>query len=96
MATHIEPADEETGEATSAGPAHTPPILGYTKPAPLQVSTVNMNKALEEDLLARMDMLADHAELAVDKRWLAIARTNIEAGFMALNRAIMKPKRLSE
>ena len=30
----------------------------------------------------------------IDQRWLAIARTNIEQGFMALNRAIFRPERV--
>jgi hypothetical protein len=29
-----------------------------------------------------------------DARWIAIARTHIEQGFMALNRAIFKPERV--
>ena len=30
----------------------------------------------------------------IDQRWLAIARTHIEQGFMALNRAIFRPQRV--
>ena len=30
----------------------------------------------------------------VDQRWLAIGRTNIEMGWMAINRAIFKPDRV--
>ncbi len=29
---------------------------------------------------------------AFDKRWLSIARTNLEQGFMALNRSILCPE----
>ncbi len=29
-----------------------------------------------------------------DKRWLAIARTHIQEGFMALNRAVFQPQRV--
>lgn len=32
---------------------------------------------------------------AVDKRWLAIARTHIEQGFMAMNRSIFNPERVT-
>jgi hypothetical protein len=95
MATHEEPATPAT-EAAEASTIPVTPILGYTRPSGLQLSTVNMNKAIEEDILSRMDILEQHSELDVDRRWLAVARTHIEQGFMALNRAVMKPKRLGE
>lgn len=38
------------------------------------------------DFLATLDY--------VDKRWLAISRTQLEQAFMALNRSIFKPQRL--
>jgi hypothetical protein len=30
----------------------------------------------------------------VDQRWLAIGRTHIEQGFMAINRSIFRPERV--
>jgi len=30
-----------------------------------------------------------------DQRWLAIARTHVEQGFMAFNRAVFRPQRIS-
>jgi hypothetical protein len=30
----------------------------------------------------------------VDRRWLSIAKTHFEQGFMALNRSIFKPQRI--
>lgn len=68
------------------------PIKGYTTQPETTVSMVNANKELEERLLRMLDVLADAG--AADPRWLAIARTNIEQGFMALNRAIFKPQRI--
>ncbi len=38
--------------------------------------------------------LAAQPEGTVDKRWLAIGRTAIEQGFMAVNRSIFKPGRV--
>jgi hypothetical protein len=53
---------------------------------------VNNNKVVEETLLRMMDLLKDQED--VDQRWLAIARTDIEKGFMAFNRAIFRPQRV--
>ncbi len=71
----------------------TQPIAGYR---PLQERTaalVNANKNTEERLLRTIDELSQDPE--VDKRWLALARTQIEQGFMALNRSIFKPTRVA-
>lgn len=71
---------------------HTPlPVSGYTAQSEANVALVNQNKRLEEQVLRQLDLMADNPE--VDQRWLAIARTHIEQGFMACNRAVFKPKR---
>ena len=31
----------------------------------------------------------------VDQRWAAVARTHLEQGFMAMNRAVFRPGRIS-
>jgi hypothetical protein len=73
---------------------HVPlPIPGYTNQSNANVDLVKANKALEEQALRMMDVLA--AIQNVDKRWLAIGRTHIETGFMAVNRAVFRPKRVS-
>lgn len=69
------------------------PVHGYKAQDQTAVAMVNINKQAEEGLLRMMDEYAGHPE--VDKRWLAIARTNIEQGFMALNRSIFKPGRVA-
>ena len=69
------------------------PVAGYRKQSDKNVMLVNGNKTMEEALLRTIDMLAEDGE--VDGRWLAIARTNIEQGFMALNRSIFRPARVS-
>lgn len=38
---------------------------------------------------------ADVVGLDVDQRWLAIARTDFQRAFMALNRAVFQPTRIS-
>jgi len=72
------------------------PVAGYRPQNDDAVTLVNSNKQAEERLLRLMDTLAKDMLPGVDadKRWLAIARTQIEQGFMALNRSIFKPGRV--
>lgn len=73
---------------------HSPlPVAGYSDQPQSNVDLVNANKQLEEQVLRQLDAMADLP--SIDKRWLAIARTNIEQGFMAANRAVFKPGRVS-
>jgi hypothetical protein len=67
------------------------PVAGYRPQTPAAVSVVNRNKEIEEMVLRQLDYLAG-VEL-IDKRWLAIGRTAIEQGFMAVNRAVFRPSR---
>lgn len=69
------------------------PVSGYRDQSANSVEAVNANKETEERLLQVMDILADNPE--VDKRWLSIGRTHIEQGFMAINRSIFRPDRVS-
>jgi uncharacterized protein YpuA (DUF1002 family) len=74
---------------------HAPlPVAGYGTQSSANVALVNQAKRLEEQVLRHLDRLMDNPE--TDKRWAAIARTNIEQGFMAANRAVLKPTRLQE
>lgn len=68
------------------------PVHGYQAQTDQKVATVNVNKMLEEEVLRRLDLLA--ADPDVDKRWLATGRTDIEKGFMAVNRAIFRRGRI--
>lgn len=68
------------------------PVAGYRAQPSSNVDMVNVNKAAEERLLRLLDRLALSDD--VDKRWLAIGRTHIEQGFMAINRSIFKPARI--
>lgn len=69
------------------------PVAGYLPQTSEAVETVNIHKDMEERLLRHMDLLGQHEP--IDKRWLAIARTNIETAFMALNRAVFRPSRIT-
>lgn len=68
------------------------PVAGYKPQGAEALAAVNGNKWLEELLLRRLDVLA--ADPSIDKRWLAIGRTAIEQGFMAVNRAVFQPGRI--
>jgi len=67
------------------------PVSGYKPQSEEALAVVNGNKWFEELLLRRLDALA--VDPTIDKRWLAIGRTAIEQGFMAINRAVFKPER---
>lgn len=72
---------------------HNPlPVAGYTAQSKTAVDMVNEHKIFEEQLLRRLDALADTK--LCDPRWLAIARTELEKAFMSLNRAVFKPQRI--
>ena len=68
------------------------PVKGYQDQPQEAVDMVNNNKIAEEEFLRCIDVLAHMP--GVDGRWLAIGRTHIEQGFMAINRAIFKPQRV--
>lgn len=75
------------------------PVAGYQPQSNAAVLLVNQNKHREEKILRLIDGLMneqtpDGETILTDKRWLAIARTDIETGFMALNRAIFRPARI--
>lgn len=75
------------------------PVAGYQKQSETAVALVNQNKHKEEKILRVIDALAngqtpDGESIEVDQRWLSIAQTDLEKGFMALNRAIFRPARV--
>lgn len=78
------------------------PVAGYQPQSDAKVKLVNSNKETEERLLRLLDttrgvMWESNGSFgpAYDQRWLAIARAHFEQGFMALNRAIFQPSRVS-
>ena len=68
------------------------PVHGYQAQTGEKVYEVNFNKTLEEEVLRRLDTLKLLSY--IDQRWLAIGRTHIEEGFMAINRSIFQPTRV--
>lgn len=69
------------------------PVSGYKPQSQETIDLVNLNKATEETALRALDHLATLD--FVDKRWLAIGRTQLEQAYMAINRSIFKPNRIT-
>ena len=69
------------------------PAAGYQPQSADKVERVNAMKEAEERILRKLDTLSVLED--VDPRWLAIGRAHIEQGFMAINRSIFQPSRIS-
>ncbi len=77
------------------GPKLAPlPVAGYKPQTQQRVDLVNTNKYLEETILRHMEGFPKELGEDYDKRWLAVARTNLELAFMAMNRAVFQPERV--
>jgi hypothetical protein len=68
------------------------PVHGYRPQSPAAVAQVNQLKQIEERVLRMLDQLKTDPD--IDPRWLATGRTQIEQGFMAVNRSVFKPGRV--
>ena len=68
------------------------PVHGYTTQSQGKIDVVNHNKQIEETILRLLDKMKTNPD--IDQRWLAIGRTSIEQGFMAINRAVFQPQRV--
>lgn len=69
------------------------PVAGYKPQSDVKVAVVNNHKEAEERVLRLIDAAKGNPDN--DQRWIAIAKTQIEQGFMALNRAIFQPGRVA-
>ncbi len=67
------------------------PVAGYKPQSDENVALANEGKILEERYLRWLDKLA--AADDTDKRYVALARTNVEQGAMWAIRSIFKPYR---
>jgi hypothetical protein len=66
-----------------------PPIQGYNSLTQPAIDLINIVQCSEQMVMTLLRDLADDAD--VDPRWLAIGRTDIEKGFMAVRRSIACP-----
>ena len=74
--------------------AFSEPIKGYRQLSALELELTNMVKEHAEETLFLIEKLEDKGrnDIEIDKRWIAIAQTNLQQGYMALVRAITKPE----
>lgn len=79
------------------------PVPGYRAQPQEAVDLVTKFKREEEFLLRQLDEMAKDTgpspggcgpKGAYDGRWLAVARTHFEQGYMALNRSVFRPARV--
>jgi hypothetical protein len=71
-------------------------ITGYRDLSQAEIDLMNEGKALAEQVGQYVEKLerarfATNASQEPDKRWLAIGRTDLQKGFMAVIRSIAKP-----
>lgn len=64
-------------------------IVGYRDLSQDEINLMNMVKGLAAKAGVELEIVNNAPE--VDKRWVSIARTHLQQGFMALTRAIAKP-----
>ena len=70
-------------------------IKGYRELSADEIAVMNSIKetaAVVGKLVDVLDSLSLGDDIAVDKRWLSIGRTDLQKGFMALTRAVAKPE----
>ncbi len=64
-------------------------INGYRELTAFEIEAINGVKQLAESLSIVVTALEQ--DPAVDQRWLTIAKTDLQKGFMSLTRSIAKP-----
>ena len=64
-------------------------ITGYRELSQDEINAVNKSKELANQVGDFIDELEKNGY--VDKRWLAIAKTDLQKAFMSLTRSIAKP-----
>jgi hypothetical protein len=69
------------------------PVSGYQPQSTANVDRVNANKQIEERLLRVIDDM--RKDTRYDQRFISIAMTHFQEGFMSLNRAVFQPGRIS-
>lgn len=65
-------------------------IKGYRDLSDEEITLINQLKTLAEVVGEKVEEINNRPDS--DKRWAAIARTDLQTGFMALIRAVAKPE----
>jgi hypothetical protein len=66
------------------------PITGYRELSEDEIRIANELKELAQLVGTKVEEIFNRDE--TDKRWAAIARTDLQTGFMALIRSVLKPE----
>ena len=69
------------------------PVHGYKPQSEDSVAMVNYGKEVEELVLRWLDTLGEYSQY--DQRMVALARTNMQTGFMWAARSVFQPSRIS-
>lgn len=64
-------------------------IKGYKELDEVQISSMNIVKELATSVGTLIDAMSANPD--IDQHWLAIGKTDLQKGFMALTRSIAKP-----
>jgi hypothetical protein len=70
------------------------PIKGYRTLAQVEIDLINEGKELANLVGAYVEKVMDDNEIITggpDRRWVAIGRTDLQTGFMAVIRGIAQP-----
>lgn len=68
----------------------TAPIVGYRELSQEEIDLANELKELAKTVGQKVDEVM--ARTDTDKRWCAIGRTDLQTGFMALIRSVLRPE----
>ena len=69
-------------------------IRGYRDLSQDEIDLINKGKAIAEEcgaLIEEINALGHKARIHLDHRWLALGKTHLQEGFMAITRSIAKP-----
>jgi hypothetical protein len=64
-------------------------ITGYRDLTQLEIDLMNQCKQMAEQCGELITILSEHD--ATDKRWIAIGKTDLQKGFMAIIRGVAQP-----
>jgi hypothetical protein len=68
------------------------PVSGYRQLTAEDIALMNENKLIEELALRQVDRhVRQHNSIEIDQRFVAMARSHMQIGFMLLNRAVAQP-----
>jgi hypothetical protein len=70
---------------------HSPAVVGERELTSQDVAAINHVRRVGIEIGAVLAEMAHYP--GIDRRWLAIAQTNLQLGFMAAERAIHKPEK---